>query len=144
MKKLSFFVVSLMIASQLAQVLAAPQAPVPPATYAMDGSISYRTIQTNQQARSARNASMTLEIGNANGLFPYLPNTGYSCFNLDGPGPAYAYSFFLDSSSINMSQCVAWNNTEIIRNSTAFIIDPFWDYLTKATPTEIANAMVAK
>lgn len=43
-----------------------------------------------------------------------------------------------------MSQCEAFGGTEIIRQSGAFIIDPFTTFMTKATPTEIANAMVAK
>ncbi len=83
-------------------------------------------------------------MGGLTNGFPVLNNTSTQCFNQPGPGPAYAYSIFLDFSSINMSQCEAFGGTEIIRQSGAFIIDPFTAFTTKATPTEIANAMVAK
>lgn len=81
--------------------------------------------------------------GNANG-FSLLNNTSTQCFNQSGPTPAYPYGIFLDFSSLNISQCEALNGTDIIRNSGAFIIDPFTAFTTKATPTQIAAAMVAK
>lgn len=112
--------------------------------YSLDGSFTAQTIQTNQQGRSARNASMTIQMGGLTNGFPALNNTSTQCFNQPGPGPAYAYVIALDFSFLQISQCEAYNGTEIIRNSGAFIIDPFTAFMTKATPTEIANAMVAK
>lgn len=44
-------------------------------SYPIDGTIKAETIQTNQQGRSARNASMTIQMGGLSNGFPALPNT---------------------------------------------------------------------
>ncbi len=144
MKALTRIFVSVFLILQIVTPLGQTVSAAPAPSYPLDGSITARTIQTNQQGRSARNASMTIQIGGFTNGFPALSNTSTQCFNQSGPTPAYPYGIFLDSSSINMSQCEAYNGTEIIRLSGAFIIDPFTAFTTKATPTEIANAMVAK
>lgn len=113
-------------------------------SYEIEGSFTGRTIQTNQQGRSTRNASITLRIGGALNAFPALNNTSTQCFNQPGPSPAYPYGIFLDYSSLNISQCEAYNSTDIVRISAPLIIDPFTAFTTKATPTEIANAIVAR
>jgi hypothetical protein len=43
-----------------------------------------------------------------------------------------------------MSQCEANNNDFVRQNDPFIIIDPFKDYLTKATSTQISTALVAK
>lgn len=112
--------------------------------YSVDGSFTSNITQTNQQWRVARNASITIRMWWNLNSFPALNNTSTQCFNQPGPTPAYPYGIFLDSSSLNISQCEAYNGTQIIRLSWAFIIDPFTAFTTKSTPTQIANAMVAK
>jgi hypothetical protein len=87
------------------------------ANYPLDGTFISSITQTNQQGRSARNASITIQMGGLTNGFPALNNTSTSCFNQQGPGPAYAYSVFLDNSSMNISQCEAYNGTDIIRNA---------------------------
>ncbi len=58
---------------------------------------------------------MTVQMGGLTNGFPVLNNTSTSCFNQPGPIPAYPYGVFLDNSSMNISQCEAYNGTEIIR-----------------------------
>ena len=53
--------------------------------YTLDGSITAQTIQTNQQGRVARNATMTIQIGGLSNGFPALNNTSTQCFNQPGP-----------------------------------------------------------
>ena len=85
--------------------------------YTPEGSFIASITQVNQQGRVARNASITLQMSGLVNGFPALNNTSTDCFNQPGPGPAYPYAIFLNSSSLNMSQCEAYNMTEIIRNA---------------------------
>ena len=50
-------------------------------SYVLDGSFTAQTIQTNQQGRVARNASMTIQMGGLTNGFPALNNTSTQCFN---------------------------------------------------------------